>query len=139
MGAPSDLADVASQVSGVVYLVIPNLMGIAIYSPRLDANFNSARGVQYAQSIVARFRFHMFDSIVTSKEVRLCPSCVTVAISELLVQFGSETNIRDPRQRTADTVALLFAAAAGDIKEMQRLIGRGVALDVSDYDSRYGA
>ncbi|SPQ96817.1 unnamed protein product (mitochondrion) [Plasmodiophora brassicae] len=107
-----------SGVSGVVYLVIPNLMGIAIYSPRLDANFNSARGVQYAQSIVARFRFHMFDSIVTSKE------------------FGSETNIRDPRQRTADTVALLFAAAAGDIKEMQRLIGRGVALDVSDYDSR---
>eukprot|EP00474_Spongospora_subterranea_P000916 CRZ01374.1 hypothetical protein [Spongospora subterranea] len=108
-----------SGVSGIVYLVIPNFMGIAIYSPRLDDNGNSARAIQFAQSICKIFKFHMFDSVVSHEQYS-----------------KEEKNIRDPRQASSDTVALLFSAAAGDIKELQRLIGRGNHLDVSDYDSR---
>ena len=41
-----------SGVGGCVYIVIPNLCGISIWSPRLDKVGNSARGVAVSKASV---------------------------------------------------------------------------------------
>ena len=43
-----------SGVGGCVFMVIPNVCGIAVWSPRLDAIGNSARGVHVASELVKR-------------------------------------------------------------------------------------
>ena len=42
-------------------MVIPNVMGMCIYSPRLDRSRNSVRGVQFCKLFTDRFVFHQFD------------------------------------------------------------------------------
>ena len=43
-----------SGVSGVMIVVVPNLMGIALWSPPLDKMGNSVRGVEFCKRLVQR-------------------------------------------------------------------------------------
>ena len=52
-----------SGVSGVLMLVIPNVMGICLYSPLLDAMGNSVRGVQFCEELVKLFDFQGVNMI----------------------------------------------------------------------------
>lgn len=38
-----------SGVSGVVLLVVPNLLGVCVWSPCIDAVGNSVRGLQFCK------------------------------------------------------------------------------------------
>ena len=53
-----------SGVSGALVLVIPNVMGIGVWSPALDTLGNTVRGVQFAKELVKTFNFHRFDHIM---------------------------------------------------------------------------
>ena len=65
-------------MSGIVLVIVPNVVGFALYSPPLDAIGNSARffhsskyfsllfhfrGVMFAEELVKIYNFHTFDGI----------------------------------------------------------------------------
>ena len=109
-----------SGVSGAVMLVIPGLMGIAVWSPRLDEHGNSVRGIEFCRKLVAEYTVHVFDSLVTGR---------------------GRSAKRDPRRkknqtRTEAVVALTWAASQGDLDEVRALIAAGVEPGTADYDGR---
>jgi glutaminase len=109
-----------SGVSGAVMLVIPGLMGIAVWSPRLDELGNSVRGIEFCRKLVAEYNVHVFDSLVTGR---------------------GRTAKRDPRRkknqaRTEAVVALTWAASQGDLDEVRALLASGVEPGTADYDGR---
>ena len=107
-----------SGVSGALMLVIPDLGGFGIFSPKLDEIGNTVRGVEFSKKLVEQFSFHNFDGLI-----------------------GSNTKKLNPRKpRTESNVDLTFmiisAAYHGDVDEIRRLIALGVDVNNGDYDHR---
>lgn len=106
-----------SGVSGALFIVIPNLMGISIWSPRLDRHGNSVRGVEFCERLIEKYSFHNYDSLTR------------------------ETSKKNPRKRKYETrinqiVNLIYAASYGDLEEIKRLEALGMDLGSADYDGR---
>jgi glutaminase len=106
-----------SGVSGVMVVVIPNVMGLCVWSPRVDSHGNSVRGIEFCRELVRRFNFHSYDNLT--------------GVSEKL----------DPRLTRVETVAgkvdqLIWAASKGDLGAVHRLVVRGYDQDAADYDRR---
>ncbi len=107
-----------SGVGGGLMIIIPNVMGIGIWSPPLDELGNTVRGIEFAQKLIQKFNFHNYDSLVANNNKKEDPRCKKY----------------ESRQETV--LALCWAASQGDLNEIQRLIARGVDLDIGDYDGR---
>ncbi|MEB3266103.1 MAG: glutaminase A [Cyanobacteriota bacterium] len=107
-----------SGVAGAVLVVVPNLMGFATFSPRLDAYGNSVRGVRFCQELVDCFTFHQYDSL----------------------SGGRSGCKRDPREsqasrRQRDLGDLRWGALCGDrtaLRVRQRLLDGMVAIALAD-------
>ena len=52
-----------SGVSGALIIVIPNVMGICIWSPRLDSLGNSVRGIEFCKLLEQRYGIHRYSSL----------------------------------------------------------------------------
>lgn len=106
-----------SGVSGSLFIVVPGVCGIAIYSPRLDKLGNSVRGVEFSRRLVETFAFHTYANVV------------------------AEQRLIDPRRNemahSVEPAYLMCAAAArGDVSEIRRLIAKGIDVNCADYDGR---
>mmetsp|Transcript_7770 Transcript_7770/g.23911 ORF Transcript_7770/g.23911 Transcript_7770/m.23911 type:complete len:489 (+) Transcript_7770:2170-3636(+) len=55
-----------SGVAGAIMVVIPNVMGITVWSPPLDERGNSARGVDFCTRLANHFSFSIFDQLLKS-------------------------------------------------------------------------
>jgi glutaminase len=53
-----------SGVAGLVYVVVPHVMGLAVFSPPLDSHGNSVRGVEFCKRLLQVYPFGIFDQIV---------------------------------------------------------------------------
>ncbi len=49
-----------SGVAGAVVAVLPGQFGLAVFSPRLDTNGNSVRGIAFCEALSERFELHLF-------------------------------------------------------------------------------
>ena len=108
-----------SGVSGGLMLVVPGVMGVCVWSPRLDALGNSVRGVAFCKELVTRYNFHVFDSLTV----------------------GEDTSKRDPRRKKNEaeitgTMRLLYAASQGDLDELRAALATGCNPNAADYDGR---
>ena len=107
-----------SGVGGGLMVVILKVMGICIWSPPLDENGNSVRGIDFCRRLVNAFNFHSYDSLVSG-----------------------EGDKSDPRKKLSQiklesVVSLCWAASQGDVGEMQQLLATGIDLNQADYDGR---
>merc|ERR550525_574352 len=117
MGLPA-----MASCSGGMMIVVPNKMGIAIYSPRVDERGVPVRGAEAATEIIKTFNFHQYDNLrgVLSGPNKKLDPCPQLGVSD---QYSLEE--------------LLFAAASGDLKEVQRVAhGSPASLFAADYDMR---
>ncbi|EQC32996.1 hypothetical protein SDRG_09518 [Saprolegnia diclina VS20] len=116
-----------SGVSGVLLLVIPNVMGVALWSPRLDEIGNSVRGIQFSEELVQRFAFHNFDAFVEHSKL---PSPV--------FRGGATSSgvAHDAKQRRKLLYPSLYAAYEGNVEEIRRLKLLGADVNAADYDGR---
>lgn len=61
-----------SGISGGIMLIVPNVMGIAIYSPKVDEKGNSVRGVEFCKKLAEVFSLSIFDQMMrTGDKVNL--------------------------------------------------------------------
>jgi glutaminase len=110
-----------SGVSGGLMLVVPGVMGVCIWAPRLDSLGNSVRGVAFCRELVTQYNFHAFDSLTV----------------------GEDTAKRDPRRKKNEaeingTIRLLYAASQGDLDELRAVLASGADSNAADYDGRTG-
>jgi glutaminase len=108
-----------SGVSGGLMLVIPGVMGVYIWSPRLDSLGNSVRGVAFCKELVTAYNFHAFDSLTV----------------------GEATGKRDPRRKKNETeingtMRLLYAASQCYLDELRAVLATGANPNAADYDGR---
>ncbi|KAE9553881.1 hypothetical protein FO519_002922 [Halicephalobus sp. NKZ332] len=107
-----------SGVSGAMVIVIPNLMGICLWSPPLDKMGNTTKGVLFCQKLIETFNFHNYDSLLHADSKKI-----------------------DPRRKLGNketdlVVSLLFAAKNADLESIRRLYLQGANLNMVDYDGR---
>ena len=106
-----------SGVGGGVILVVPRLMGICIFSPRLDKQGNSVRGIEMAKRITSKYLVHTFDGTMTDTD-RLDPK---IPISKWRANSCGEA---------------IWAASNGNIRTLERLVSEQRDLQIGDYDMR---
>jgi glutaminase len=106
-----------SGVGGGILLIVPQLMGICIFSPRLDSVGNSVRGLEVARKITQKYLVHLFDGTMTDTK-RIDPK---VPIS---------------KWRASSCGEAIWAASNGDVRTLERLTSQQRDLQAGDYDIR---
>lgn len=107
-----------SGVSGALMLVVPEVMGICVWSPRLDDLGNSVRGIEFCKQLVNRYNFHIYDRLTRE------------------LNHKRDPRLKKNQSRIEGVVNLVWAASQGDLSEAQKLAASGVDLDGADYDGR---
>lgn len=52
-----------SGVAGAIFVVVPNVMGLCAWSPRLDEHGNSVRALAFYEELVRTYALHPFDDL----------------------------------------------------------------------------
>ncbi|XP_016313019.1 glutaminase liver isoform, mitochondrial isoform X2 [Sinocyclocheilus anshuiensis] len=106
-----------SSQSGVVLIVVPGVLGLMCWSPGLDCNGNSWRGVHFCEELVSTFQLHSFDIRTPFRQV-LCYR-----------QWKVESE-------GYKIMNVLLAAYRGDIVSLRRYLLSGADVNAVDYDGR---
>jgi len=90
-----------SGVSGAIMCVIPNVMGLTIWSPRLDSRGNSVRGIEFCKKLTNKFNFSIFDQLVKGTSSKRDP---TIANEENGVNVVQTNGISENEEENDESV-----------------------------------
>jgi glutaminase len=107
-----------SGVGGCIFMVVPNLGGISIWSPRLDKLGNPVRGIAVAKSLVEMIELHNFEVFSGLSGRRL-----DIKAKRHFVQMQAIAELID-------------AASQNDLNAVQAMINGGADIFACDYDQR---
>jgi len=121
-----------SGVSGCILLVIPNMMGICIWSPRLDLQGNSFRGIEFCKMLNKKMDLHIFHNIIgnkidlndsaTNNFIKLCSTGNIEGIKKIIDKVN--VNYADYDKRTP----LHLAASEGYTSIVELLLEKGAQI-----------
>ena len=106
-----------SGVAGAVMIVIPNVMGIVTWSPKLDEIGNSVKGVEFCKLFGEKYNFHIFDN--SNDDTKLNP-LQNKYLSIKHLEFSE----------------LCLSAKEGDLENIKRLFNLNIDMNQCDYDGR---
>jgi len=107
-----------SGVGGCVFFVIPNLCGIAVYSPLLDDCHNSVKALALADKLEKYFQFHTFEVFSGVGGEKVNPK-----------EFRNESRYNFETQ-------VMYSAQEGDVQELFSVYQADPEIWISDYDHR---
>ena len=119
-----------SGVAGALLIIIPNVMGICTWSPRLDKLGNSVRGIRFCEKFGQRFAVHRFDNL------RGVCEAVNYTKKEGLSGAKKDPGKHKGNDKESQLSRLTFAASQGDLKTIKLLASMGIELGGADYDGR---
>ncbi|EGD83407.1 glutaminase [Salpingoeca rosetta] len=135
-----------SGVSGALFLSVPGKLGIAIYSPRVDALGNTVRGLYVAAQLVRAIpELHVFSTTRLTHEMDVPKAGDTEHLHLMLMQFvahGDAAKVHELVSNTSVNVngtnpdgrtALLEALAAGRGDIASYLLAHGADPAVTDH------
>ena len=105
-----------SGVSGLIYGIIPGVMGIAVYSPKLDKIGNSYRGVKFFEKFSEKLNIHIFDNEYDPEKISI--------------------KHRQASNKKLLGYLLLEASSEDDCFTIREVLSKGVSVNFSDYDKR---
>ncbi len=128
-----------SGVSGCILLVIPNRMGICIWSPRLDDQGNSFKGIEFCKKFSKDMDLHIFHNIISNKInwndtlrnnfIKLCSEGKLDDIKKMIDKV--DVNCADYDKRTP----LHLAAAEGKVEVVKFLLENGAKITKDRWDN----
>ncbi len=104
-----------SGVSGCLMVVIPNVGGLSIYSPPLDALGNTVRGIEFCKRLVEKCCFSSFASTGSGK------------VNPVSAKNSLWQN---------ELITLCTLCAKGDLTGIRAVLSGGADANGSDYDGR---
>lgn len=136
-----------SGVSGCVLLVVPNVGGVCVWSPRLDRMGNSVRALAFCKALTdaTHGRYHLFGRLMCGQvhdayDTTTTPS-ETTSIHRV-ISYASRGNVEALRSVQDDQLlhgadydgrtALHLACAEGHVEVVRLLVERGVPLQPKD-------
>ncbi|KAL5248435.1 hypothetical protein ACHWQZ_G017576 [Mnemiopsis leidyi] len=108
-----------STTSGAIMIIVPDVMGIVMWSPLLDKCGNSVRGVAFSRMLTELFSFHTFENPSPDLTSKINP-----------VRKSSHES------KDVQLVNLLIAANKGDLPLLIRYYEQKINFNWTDYDGR---
>ena len=136
-----------SGVAGAIFVIIPNIAGICIFSPKLDQYGNSVKGLKFCHELIKiHSDFHMFNNLIRQQSLNkhvnddyLSSDIVLVAILLKAASLGDVDRIRKVAKEldvnTCDydkRSALHIACADGHLEVVKLLLQLGAKVDIKD-------
>ena len=108
-----------TSVSGVTIMVIPNFMGIAVYSPKLDKNYNSKKSQIFLSNFVKLFGYDSIDHIYGAG---------------IISKLGMKSSLGGNKEDAS--MNLLYFSKQNKIRDIRKWVAKGGDINFRDYDHR---
>ncbi|KAL0225718.1 hypothetical protein P9112_013042 [Eukaryota sp. TZLM1-RC] len=102
--------------SGCMMIVIPSVLGFAVYSPPLNKCKISEKGLSFCRNLLRKYHLHPFE--------------ISTSHSKKVLQSWRNTKVYK------DVAKLCHACSMGEVSEVRQLLRERVDVNLGNYDSR---